>query len=191
MVTNRKVPHPLAGRYLDRRAEEREVADWFERAVADSSTRFLIAHRTTQLVAADAGFGALLLPPDRVHRNALTPESAVLLGWYRGERCVLLQVDDPAPFAGLGRFEELRPLMQALDQDEVGLLAYARAMSYWRERHRYCGSCGAPTQPQKAGHSLCCSREDCGTEIFPRLDPAIIVLVTDADLTKRNRRSDP
>jgi NAD+ diphosphatase len=92
----------------------------------------------------------------------------------------MLQVNNPEPFAGYGRFEELRPLMQALDNAEAGLLAYARAMSYWRHRHQFCGSCGAPPRAEKAGHALRCTNPDCASEVFPRLDPAIIVLVTDA-----------
>jgi NAD+ diphosphatase len=59
------------------------------------------------------------------------------------------------------------------------LLAYARALALWKARHRFCGACGAPNLPARAGHVMRCSREGCGAETFPRLDPAIIVLVTD------------
>ena len=38
---------------------------------------------------------------------------------------------------------------------------------------------GAPNLPARAGHVMRCSRAGCGSETFPRLDPAIIVLVTD------------
>ncbi len=124
--------------------------------------------------------GALLLGPEQFDPSTLSADDVVLLGWFRGERCVLVHVDSPGPFESLGRFEELRPLLQALDSDEAGLLAYARAMSYWRARHRFCGSCGAATRAEKAGHALRCSDPVCATEAFPRLDPAIIVLVTDA-----------
>jgi NAD+ diphosphatase len=179
MVTSHNRPNPLAGPYLDRRAEERELADWFERARSDQGTRFLIAHQTSQLVNLQGAPGALLLGPEHLNCE-LSADDAVLLGWFRGERCVMLQVNNPEPFAGYGRFEELRPLMQALDNAEAGLLAYARAMSYWRHRHQFCGSCGAPTRAEKAGHALRCTNPDCASEVFPRLDPAIIVLVTDA-----------
>ena len=33
-----------------------------------------------------------------------------------------------------------------LCQDDAGLLAYARAMLWWRARHRYCAACGAPVR---------------------------------------------
>lgn len=175
----RRRPNPLAGPYLERRAEEREADDWLEQAAADPGTRYLIAHRTAQLVTQGDVPAALLLNREAVSLAEIRRENTLLLGWYRGDRCLLIQVDDPAPFAQHGRFEELRPLMQSLDGDQAGLLAYARAMTYWRARHRFCGACGAPTATQKAGHALRCVRDECATEVFPRLDPAIIVLVTD------------
>jgi NAD+ diphosphatase len=66
-----------------------------------------------------------------------------------------------------------------LQADAAALLAYARALVLWRSRHRFCGVCGSPNLPARAGHVMRCTREGCGTETFPRLDPAIIVLVSD------------
>ncbi len=68
-----------------------------------------------------------------------------------------------------------------LPADDAGLLAYARALSIWRSRQRFCGICGAPTFPDRAGHLIRCSNDRCGHEFFPRIDPAIIVLVTDGE----------
>jgi NAD+ diphosphatase len=44
---------------------------------------------------------------------------------------------------------------------------------------RFCGSCGCATLPARAGHVLVCTNPSCRHEQFPRLDPAIIVLITD------------
>jgi NAD+ diphosphatase len=172
--------NPLAGPYLDRRAHERELDDWLELARNDAATRYLVCHRTTQLVALDGGPAALLLDAAAAAAPTLLADDAVLLGWFRGARCVLIHTDAPDRYTNQGRFEELRPLVPALASDEAALLAYARAMSYWRLRHRYCGNCGAATRALKAGHVLRCTNNDCGAEVFPRIDPAIIVLVTDA-----------
>src|SRR6185437_7531037 len=115
----------------------------------------------------------------------------VLLGWFRERRCVLVEAgDDPAlELPGQASFEELRPLAPLLAGEEAGLLAYARALSIWRARQRYCGACGAPTVPQRAGHCMRCSKEDCAQEFFPRLDPAIIVLVTDGERALLGRQA--
>jgi len=77
------------------------------------------------------------------------------------------------------RFEELRSVAALMPADQAGLLGYARAMIHWRRMHRHCGRCGADTVPGRAGHVLVCTNPACQHEQFPRLDPAIIVLVSD------------
>lgn len=117
----------------------------------------------------------------------------MLLGWFDGARCVLVEEEIQGRGADSslhgGRFEELRPLSAELPEREAGLLAYARALSIWRNRHRYCGACGAPTLPTRAGHVLACSNAACGQEAFPRIDPAIIVLVTDGERALLGRQA--
>ena len=73
--------------------------------------------------------------------------------------------------------------------DEAGLLGYARAMVSWRRRHRFCGLCGTNTVPAKSGHVLVCSAPACRHEQFPRLDPAIIVLVSEGDRALLGRQA--
>jgi NAD+ diphosphatase len=79
------------------------------------------------------------------------------------------------------RFEELRALLPLLPDEQAALLASARALAYWRMRHRHCGSCGAPMRSRSAGHVLVCTSSECGAEFFPRIDPAVIVLVDDGE----------
>jgi len=74
-----------------------------------------------------------------------------------------------------------------LPEDQAQLLVYARALLLWRSRARHCGVCGAPTAARSAGHVLTCTR--CGTDFFPRIDPAIIVLVSDASRALLGRQS--
>ena len=49
--------------------------------------------------------------------------------------------------------------------------------------------CGAPTRPQRAGRMMVCSNEGCATEFFPRVDPAIIVLVSQGDRVLLGRQA--
>lgn len=80
-----------------------------------------------------------------------------------------------------GKFLPLRSIAPALPAPEAAMLAYAKGMLHWHSRHRHCGLCGAPTQPESGGHLRRCSRDSCATEHYPRTDPAIIVLVHDGD----------
>ena len=49
----------------------------------------------------------------------------------------------------------------------------------WYRNNRYCGRCGTPTVHDDAQRMLRCPH--CGNMIFPRISPAVIVAVTDAD----------
>jgi NAD+ diphosphatase len=51
-------------------------------------------------------------------------------------------------------------------------------MVYWHCRHRFCGVCGSPTESIEGGYQRTCTSAQCGHQHFPRIDPAIIVLVT-------------
>jgi NAD+ diphosphatase len=97
-------------------------------------------------------------------------------------------LDAPQLLPG-ARFEDLRLVASLLPPEEAGLLGYARALVSWRRRHRYCGTCGATTVPVKGGHVLVCTNPACRHEQFPRLDPAIIVLVSDGDRALLGRQA--
>jgi len=182
-------PNFFAGPYLERRAEAREDPEWVAAAWGDSATSYLVARGTAHLLHGDPPRAALLTRSDPLVRSA-PAASLTLLGWFRGARCVLINLPpERAEAPGGMRFEELRPLSGLLPVDEAGLLAYTRALAVWRARTRHCGVCGAPTAPIRAGHCLVCSNHTCAEEFFPRLDPAIIVLVSDGERALLGRQA--
>jgi NAD+ diphosphatase len=91
------------------------------------------------------------------------------------------------------RFHDLRLASIDMDAKHAGILAYAKALLYWQYRHAFCGRCGHRNSTGSAGHKLVCSNPGCLAESFPRIDPAIIVLVThdDACLLGRNSNWPP
>jgi NAD+ diphosphatase len=174
----------FAGPFLERRAELRDDPAWVSSARNDQATRYILTSGAAQLVTGGTSVEIAFLRGDHALVVSARDEDLTLLGWYRGERCVLVEVNDAALAQGAlpdSELRELRPLAPLLPPDSASLLAYARALALWKGRHRHCGVCGAQNQPARAGHVMRCSRAGCGTEAFPRLDPAIIVLVTDAD----------
>lgn len=177
-------PTLFAGPFLERRAELRDDPGWISAARGDPATRYVLGSGATQLVTAGTSVEIVFLEGSHALVAGARDEELTLLGWYRGERCVLVELSDPeaarATLPTGAELRELRPLAPLLPPDSASLLAYARALSLWRGRHRHCGVCGAPNLPARAGHVMRCTRAGCGTETFPRLDPAIIVLVTDA-----------
>ena len=184
-------PNFFSGPYIERRVEAREDPAWIAAARGDPATRYLIGQGTAQLLRLLPEPHIALLDNDAAVVAAAAPASLVLLGWFRGARCVLIDLpagERPQLPAGT-RFEELRPLAPVLGAEEAGLLAYARALAIWRTRHRHCGVCGAPTVATHAGHCLRCTNAACAHEFFPRIDPAIIVLVSDGERALLGRQA--
>lgn len=87
--------------------------------------------------------------------------------------------EEPAQDAAA--YQDLRAVGPLLGGEDGSILAYARAMAYWHQRHRFCGACGAPTESRQAGHVRVCTRSECGIQHFPRTDPAVIMLIHDGD----------
>jgi NAD+ diphosphatase len=182
MHESRPFHNPFSSALLERRSETRAGADWLTRALQDRECRFVIGRGALHLVTTETQ--STIAWQTATHawvRNADASQFS-LLGWYRGICHVLVEtLDDAQPLPANTTFSELRPLLNLFDDGETRLLLCARALSLWRARHRHCGVCGVPTAPRNAGHSVRCTNSDCGTEFFPRIDPAVIMLVHDDD----------
>ncbi|MEE7548853.1 NAD(+) diphosphatase, partial [Xanthomonas sp. Kuri4-1] len=72
---------------------------------------------------------------------------------------------------------DLRQAAASWEAPLSSAFAYARGMSYWQARTRFCGVCGGRVEFRRAGFIGHCGQ--CGTEHYPRVDPAIIVAVGD------------
>ena len=181
--------HVFAGPYLDRATQLRTDPAFLAAALGDSRSRAVPVWKARNLIAGgDSPRAALIgladLPPDA------RGDRLIFLGQFGGNPCFATDLDgaEPPQLAG-GSFEDLRALSPLLPSADAGLLGYARAMVSWRQRHRFCGNCGAPTRASKGGHVASCSSASCGAEQFPRIDPAIIVLISDGDRVLLGRQA--
>jgi NAD+ diphosphatase len=73
---------------------------------------------------------------------------------------------------------KLRELGLIHDNLLGNLLATAQGLHLWHKSHQYCHQCGSQTESIHAGHARECLADDCQSQMFPRIDPAMIVLVT-------------
>lgn len=62
---------------------------------------------------------------------------------------------------------------------DQALLAQARSILLWHQKHGFCSNCGCATAMEDAGYRRHC--QDCGTDHFPRTDPVIIIAVRSKD----------
>lgn len=183
---------------LDRLVEYRDKPEWVEAAQNSDAARFVPLWRSRSLLAAsDEGQVAVYLMPGELDRLD-TIQPPTLLGTDGKRYFFAVSINDTQREEVLAmhaeaRFIDLRRASIDMDAKHAGVLAYAKALHYWQHRHIFCGACGSPNKLQSSGHKLECSDEECARQSFPRIDPAIIVLVThkDACLLGRNANWPP
>lgn len=78
-------------------------------------------------------------------------------------------------------YHDLRTLNPLLSDSDLTLLTTAQGINYWHKKNIYCGNCGFKTRSDDSGNSRICINENCNNKIFPRLDPAVIMLITYQD----------
>ncbi|MBH89688.1 MAG: NAD(+) diphosphatase [Magnetovibrio sp.] len=83
-----------------------------------------------------------------------------------------------AAFMGQAKFIELRQVGMLMDKREGSLLALARGLMFWHYNNRFCSNCGSSSVSVQGGRLRLCTNHDCGREHYPRMDPAVIMLVT-------------
>jgi len=178
-----------SGNYIERRDEMRTDSAAIGRAFLNPRTRFLPIWNDHCLVRIAH---PAMLGRDQVLADTSGPEQAVFLG--QSGDCFLFAVGlsgaEPPKLGSDCEFVGLREITGMLPEAEAALLAYAKAMVGWQRHHLHCGSCGGANRFRDGGFVAECQNDRCGHRSFPRLDPAIIVLVHRADqclLGRQNR----
>ena len=187
-----RAPNVFAAGSLDRQSHLRPDPARLEDLLRSADSRVTLVWRTqslvrlgdvptaAQLALAHAPLGAAA--GERRRASAGVPRRPRRARLFRARRLrprrsTLRAARRAATF----EFQDLRQAAAIVEPEDGALLAYARAMMTWHQRHRFCGACGAPTESQQAGHLRRCTRAECAAEIFPRTDPAVIMLVCDGD----------
>jgi NAD+ diphosphatase len=166
----------LARAGVDRSAHLRTDLAWLERAWADQETRVLVVEQGRALAGigdseAWLGFVPPARAPDGVRFLLGTDDEGTA---YFGVAGPLPEPTEPAV-----RPSYLREAGPLLSDRDAGLMTHAVALANWHETFTHCPRCGAATEPFASGHARRCPVDS--SEHFPRVDPAMIVLVTDPD----------
>jgi NAD+ diphosphatase len=83
----------------------------------------------------------------------------------------------------------VRQLLMERGFEAFSLVGRASQWVNWFRCHQFCGSCGSLNELRNKGRLLHCVR--CETDYYPRINPCVIVLVTDGDrilLARSTRR---
>ncbi|KRE21635.1 NAD(+) diphosphatase [Agromyces sp. Soil535] len=191
---------PLARAALDRDGEARAADDFTVRFDADPAARVIALHRDRVLLAERIEGSApamLFLRPSEVPSSTLRcylgrtvasagmddvddvaeaaelpPGTPVEVRVFDADAAALIEPEE-------ARWAGLRSAASVLGDRDAGLFTQALALANWHSVAPFCPRCGATTTVVQAGWARRCDRE--GNLLFPRTDPAVIVLVTDDD----------
>jgi NAD+ diphosphatase len=101
--------------------------------------------------------------------RAPQPDGGEFLGILDGTPCWAVEV------AEASRHLDLRRLWGTVDDETWAVACRAVQIVDWARTHRYCGSCGTPTEQSPGERARRCPA--CGLLAFPRIAPAVIVLI--------------
>ncbi|TFD26878.1 NAD(+) diphosphatase [Cryobacterium cryoconiti] len=177
---------PLSRHAVDRDGEARSTPGLLDSLLADAGTRVLVLRQGSALIEAATPARLCLLAPDQVPAADFhlylgrsladgAPEpvgTALIAAVLSDEQAAELEPDE-------SRWASLRHVATTLSDRDAGLFTETLGVVNWHASHAHCPRCGAATVVENAGWTRRCP--DCGGQVFPRTDPAVIVLITDAD----------
>ena len=98
------------------------------------------------------------------------------LGAQDGVDCIAVNLPDNAPEPAGWHYAGLRSLFFRIPEPLLALAGRAFQIVEWDRTHRYCGRCGTPTRDKAGERAKECPA--CGQVAYPRVSPAMMVLVT-------------
>jgi NAD+ diphosphatase len=104
--------------------------------------------------------------------------AALDIGSWRGKPCRAAEIER-SPTQVSGELSLLRPLHGLAGAEGFALAGRASELLDWRRNHRFCGHCATPTVKKPGEFAMACPA--CGLLAYPRLSPAVMVLIGRGD----------
>jgi NAD+ diphosphatase len=141
------------------------------------------AFRGSELLLREADAG--LPDPSIVKSLAIPPGNIFPVGIFQEEYCATAWVPKETTAPPGFAFKGLRSTFGQWDESLIAVAGRAFQIVDWARNHRYCGACGKPMVPVAGERAMRC---ECGHVAYPRIAPAMMVLVKkgDAILLARN-----
>jgi NAD+ diphosphatase len=98
------------------------------------------------------------------------------LGRLEGVDCIAIRVAPDVPAPEGWEWRGLRTLFMQLPDAWLALAGRAFQIVEWDRSHQFCGRCGAATRDKAGERAKECPA--CGHIVYPRVSPAMMVLVT-------------
>ncbi len=112
---------------------------------------------------------------DGLPMPGLSLEQFLPVGLWQERYCCTTWVDSAQPVPEGFTFMALRALFGSLDEPLLGLASRAAQLAEWARTHRFCGHCANPMQLASGERAFKCAA--CGMIAYPRISPAMMVLI--------------
>ena len=175
----------FANNPLDRAALRRTDTDWLTERLNDRSSMIVPLWQLKPLILPGQKKGTQAaigwLRPGTVHD--LIPDEAlrVFLGtkddvaYFAADASAIKDPKQNNALTSMGKFIDLRSIAPDLTPADAAILAQAKSLIDWHQRHAFCAVCGNASQVEEGGYKRVCFQ--CAQEHFPRTDPVVIALV--------------
>lgn len=179
---------PLSRHAVDRDHQARSRPALFDELWTERSTHILALWGDRSLVRIDsAGLPHLVLQPVdrvpwalvRVYLGRTVVDGPMI---PRGSAIVVHSLTDSAARElepDESQWVSLKAIAHKLSDLDAGLFTEALGIVNWHFSHPHCPGCGSPTVVEQGGWVRRCLEDQ--REIFPRIDPAVIISVLDDD----------
>ncbi len=177
---------------LDRQSEKRSDKEYIAQLTEANSTRFFVIAGARPVIETNAERTETRIrwfTGEEIESLGLALSEAIFLGVDPSEERAYFAVATSEHYArgapqardALKHRVEIRNLavQGQMPAEELALVSQAAALATWHENSRCCGRCGGSMTFKFGGWKRKCWA--CGYETYPRLDPVVIMAVTDGE----------
>ena len=144
---------PFSGSSLDRASHRRTDTQWLAAQLSNARTLIHPMWKLQPLAIGndDGPLAPAFFAPGLCEELAGQNAPCIFLGLDQDLAVFALDISaaaDPeisGPLAGLGRFRELRASAALYSDGDLAILAQAKSLIDWHQRHGFCPRCGSPT----------------------------------------------
>jgi NAD+ diphosphatase len=164
----------FCGGSLDRAAAFRNDPNWIAARRADPAACVLrLNGDKTRIV------------DGHLHYESPVGDDAIFLGLDEAGHAIFAR-ESVEPFESSNDLRSLA-IEGRLPASDLALLAQARSLLHWHQRHRFCANCGHATEMMDGGYRRHCP--NCIADHFPRTDPVIIIVVRSGERVLLGRQA--